>query len=260
MTGVQLLNLALLKIGVSKGVTTIADATREAYTGGLIFDHILRATLRQFPWPFATKYLALTQTQGPPDSSDATVATNIQAWASGQIYAVGDVVIDTGVIYVCVLAHSTDHQPPNTTYWSSDSADYPTQANGDWDYAYRWPSDCLFARRFVPDGGHGRVFNENPIPFRIGRDANGELIYTNQIDAVLEYTVIDCDHLWADDLFIDAFTWRLAAYLAPSLCKDEKIAKLCVAMYPAATELAATVASREGQQEKNGDAEWINAR
>lgn len=261
MTAVQLVNLALLKIGVSKGITTTSDATREAYTAAEVFDHILRATLRQFPWSFATKYLQLTQTQGPPDSSDATVADNIQAWASGQIYAVGDVVIDSGVIYVCILAHSTDHEPPNATYWSSDTADYPTSANPDWDYAYRWPSDCLFARRFLSDGAtESRKFSENPITFRVGRDQNGLLLYSNEPTAWLEYTVIDCDHLWADDLFIDAFTWKLGAYLAPSLARDDKMATKCEQMFQLTYPNAATVSSREQQQEKNGDAEWINAR
>jgi hypothetical protein len=255
MTPVQLLNLALLKIGVSKSVTTISDATREAYTGGLVFDHILRATLRQFPWPFATKYLALTLTQGPA-SSTATV----QTWTSGQIYAVGDVVTSSGTTYYCILAHSVDHAPPNLTYWSTTAT---TQANGDWTYAYRWPSDCLFARRFLPSGttaSLARAYNENPPPYRVGRDANGLLLYAKEDLAVLEYTVIDCDHLWADDLFIDAFTWRLAAYLAPSLAKDEKLTQSCAVMYRAAGELAATVATREHQPEKNGEAEWINTR
>jgi hypothetical protein len=255
MTSVQLLNLALLKIGVSKGVTAISDATREAYTGGIVFDHVLRATLRQFPWPFATKYLQLVQTQGPATSDD----DNVQAWAADQTYAVGDTVSVGGLYYYCILSH-INHLPPNGTYWNLTVL---SQANGDWTYAYRWPSDCLFARRFLPSGtsaSMARTYNENPPPFRVGRDANGLLLYVHERFAVLEYTVIDCDHLWADDLFIDAFTWRLAAYLAPSLAKDDKVTKTCMAVYPLATELAATVATRESQMPKNGDAEWTNTR
>lgn len=254
MTAVQLLNLALLKIGVSKSVTTISDATREAYTGGLVFDHLLRATLRQFPWPFATKYLALTLTQGPA-SADASV----QAWASDQTYAIGDVVTSGGTVYYCILAHA-NHVPANATYWTTTAT---TQANGDWTYAYRWPTDCVFARRLVPSGTNGsmgRVFDSTPSRFREGRDVNGALIYTHDDLAVLEYTAIDCDNLWADDLFIDAFTWKLAASLAPSLAKDDKLTQVCIAMYRVAIELAATVASREQQQDKPGDAEWITAR
>lgn len=262
MTTVELANLALLKCGVSKAIADINESSQEAYAVKKCFDHLLRATLRAYPWSWATKYLVLTQTQGAPDSTDATVADNIQAWASGQIYAVGDVVIASGVIYVCTVAHTAatpTNNPPNTSFWSADSTDYPTQSNNDWAYAYRWPTDCLYARRIVPEGGR-RQFSETPIEFRIGRDANGELIYTNQQDAELEYTVIDCDHLWTDDLFIKAFTTNLAEFLAPSLARDEKMAARLSAQFQMQIEFAATVNAREWQQPKSGDAEWINAR
>jgi hypothetical protein len=150
------------------------------------------------------------------------------------------------------------NEPPNATYWSTTEA--PDFANGDWDYAYRYPTDCLFARRVVPQGGRGRVFNESPIPYRRGRDSNGLLIYTNEQEATLEYTTIDCDNLWADDLFIDFFTWMLAASMAPSLGKIQKLSEHCLMMAMRTLQLAATVDAQEQQQEKPGDAEWINGR
>lgn len=252
MTAIELLNQALLKIGVSKGVAAITEQSQEAYTGALVFDHTLRATLRHFPWSFATKYLALTQTQGPASSTD----DNVQAWSAADTYAIGDVVDLSGTFYFCILAH-LNQTPPNATYWSTTTTE---RANGDWDYAYRWPSDCLFARRFVPEGGHGRVFSETPITYRVGRDKNGLLLYTHQRFAVLEYTAIDCDALWGDDLFIDAFTWRLAAFLAPSLSKIPDMAKTAYALYEHTLARAAAVSSQESQTEKPGDAEWTNAR
>lgn len=250
MTAVQLVNLALLKVGVTKGIAATDEQSREAYTAAQVFDHLLRSVLRAFPWPFATKYLALTQTQGPADAD----ATNVQAWADDQLYKVGDVVEHDGDILYAVDAND-DTEPPDAAWTDTPT----TQANNDWQYAYRWPSDCLFARRLVPEGGR-RQFSETPITYRIGRDANGLLIYTNQPNAELEYTVIDCDRLWADDLFIEAFTWLLAAHMAPSMAKDAKIAAQCWSMYQLALEHAATVATREHQPEKHGDAEWTNYR
>lgn len=254
MTAVELLNLALLKIGQSKAITATSDATRAAWTGAQVYDHMLRATLRAFPWSFATKYADLYLVQGP-DWEDALV----QAWSSTATYVVGDAVLEGGVVYYCILAH-TNQPPPNATYWETTAT---TEANGDWLYAYRWPSDCLFARRIVPasdGGGGGRRFNDTPIPFRIGRDANGLLVYTHEQDANLEYTTIDCTNLWTDDLWLDAFTWRLAAALAPSLSRDPKIALQCQQMFMLTLEHAAAVSSREQQIDKPGEAEWVRGR
>lgn len=252
MTAIQVTNLALLKIGVSKGIAALDEASREAWTALQVYDHVLRATLRRFPWPFATKYLPLTLVQGP-----AWTDASVQAWSIDQKYAVNAVVTHSATIYYCILGHSAPHEPPDATYWSTTA---PERANGDWDYAYRSPSDCIFARRLVPPGGRGRVFNETPIPYREGRDSNGLLIYSNAQDAELEYTTIDCVNLWVDDLFLDAFTWRLAASLAPSLSKIEKMEQKCLAMFEMTIATAATVGAQEQQQEKPGDAEWINGR
>ena len=54
------INLALLNLGISRTLTNLTDLSRESFTGGMQFDHQLRATLRSHPWPFATKYLELT--------------------------------------------------------------------------------------------------------------------------------------------------------------------------------------------------------
>lgn len=250
MTPIELLNLSLLKIGVSKGVASLSEESREAWTGALVHDHMLRATLRNFPWSFATKYVALTLTQGP-----AWTAAPVQAWAADQTYAIGDVVTVASVVYYAV-ASSLNHTPPNATYWNTTPT---TESNGDWVYAYRWPSDCLFARRLVPPGIR-RTFDAVPQAFRVGRDLNGLLVYGNVQDAVLEYTMLDCDHLWADDLWIDAFTWRLAGALAPSLSKIADMAKTCQANYEFALARAAETSSREQQLEPNGEAEWIRGR
>ena len=52
-------NLALQRMGSSKTVTSLSQPSREAMTLSLHWDHQFRAILRQFPWPFATKYAEL---------------------------------------------------------------------------------------------------------------------------------------------------------------------------------------------------------
>ena len=214
----------------------------------------MKAALRRFPWAFATKYQALTLIQGP-----AWPTAIVQAWTSGQVYAVNVVVSSGGVLYYCLAGHTADsaHQPPNTTYWSTTP---PLAANGDWFYAYREPIDCIFERRCVPPGNYGRRFRGTPIPFRKGRDSNGLMVYANEQDLVLEYTTIDCLDLWTDDLFIEYFTWLLASAAAPGLSRVADMTKTCLQMAEATIEIAKTVDAREAQQEKPGDAEWIRTR
>lgn len=259
MTAIELLNLALLKIGVSQGIAALDEASREAYTGALVFDHRLRKTLRAFPWPFATKYADLYLTRGPFWDADPSVLILVQAWSASQAYLAGDVVRVASINYYCILAH-TNFTPVNATYWSTAEADAPAYANGDWKYAYRQPTDCLFARRLVDDAV-GRAFAPLPIEFRKGADTTGLLLFTDREDANLEYTFIDCDALWADDLFIEAFTWDLAAALAPSLSRNKVTAEECLKFFLLTLDHAAAVAMKEGQQHQSpGDPDWIRNR
>lgn len=247
MTPIQIANLALLKIGQSKGITALNEASRAAWTAQQVYDHHLRATLRAFPWPFATKYLELTLVQGPDPTWEDPI---VQAWDATLTYEIGDVVEDGDVLYVAT-AQSLNQAPPNASYWSTTITE---DANGDWRYAYRWPTDCLFARRIVPAGGDGRSYHPTPIPFRVGRDTRGQLIYTNEPQAVVEYTAIDCDNMFTDDLFIVAFAWHLGHAMAPSLSRDERMAEKAYAMFLATLDTAKAVGSMEQQLPDGGPA------
>jgi hypothetical protein len=171
---------------------------------------------------------------------------------------VGDTVISAlGVVYYCILAH-TAHQPPNATYWSTTPT---TEANGDWRFAYREPSDCLFARRIVNPAGQGRAYDPDPPPFRVGVDEAGPLIYTNQEEPELEYTFRPvCASSSGDAIFRSALAWRHAFSLAPPLARDEKKALACWQMYEAIIGQARVKASNEQQQDKAGEADWIQGR
>jgi hypothetical protein len=260
MTAVELVNLALAKIGQLQGIVAVTDVTPEAYLAGIQYDHHLRETLRSYDWPFATAYATLTLTEGEVWDDDWT--DYVQAWSASNTYRVGAVVQRSSLLYYCLVEHS-NQQPPNATYWApgADSATEPPEyvAGGDWQYAYRWPTDCLKARRLVDDST-GRKFNRSPLPWRIYRDANGLLIATDRQDAVLEYTLLDCDNLWADDIFLDAFTWRLAAALAPGLSRNGLTAVQCLELFVRQLHRAMTVHMTEQQQEPGGQAEWIEGR
>jgi hypothetical protein len=198
---IRALNLALLSIGQSKTITSLSEATRQGFAGALIYDHEFCATLRAFPWPFATKYLALTLVDGTADEA----------------------------------------------------------TNDDWQYAYAYPEDCVFARRLVP--ALKRQYDPEPIEFRVGRLDDALVVYADVADPTLEYTAkFDCPAHLGDELFIAALAWRLAHRLAPALAKDSAMVGTAYRMYVEALEKAAVVASREHQHPLPGESEWVRGR
>ena len=203
----DLTNLALSRLGVTKFLINVATDQRvEAAVARLVYTTALGATLRAFPWPFATRYASLTLVAG------------------------------TSTVPV----------------------------NDDWQYSYRAPSDMKFARRFVKTDGTKRAWDDAPVAFRIGSDATGALIYTDQAvdDIVLEYTVhLSCAASQGDDEFRSAFAWRLAHEMAPGLSRDEKKVAYCYAMFERQIEGAQVRAANEGQTDRQDpDAPWIEAR
>jgi hypothetical protein len=248
-------NRALGKLGITIQVTDLAtELTAEATLARLHYTAEIAAVLRDFPWAFATKYVALTLVSGPAWATTALV----QAWVATQSYAYGDVVRSGGTLYYCKLAH-LNHVPPNATYWQTTAID---DATDDWTFAYRQPSDLVFARRLVREG-MARTFDPDPPPFRIGQDLTGNLIYSDEAEAVLEYTRRPpCAGGAGDALFNDALEWRLAHAFAPGLAKATKVQEYCWQMYLHTLERAKGPNANEAQRQApgDGDPDWIRGR
>ena len=54
--------------------------------------------------------------------------SGVGAWGAGPTYVIGDLVVDGGVNYYCILGHN-NQQPPNVTYWyalTDDIYEIPT--------------------------------------------------------------------------------------------------------------------------------------
>jgi hypothetical protein len=250
---VKIMNKALSYIGISKQIGNIlTELSVEAVTARLHYSDDASATLRDYPWAFATRYELLTLVRGPGDA-----ITLVQAWTAATPYLTGDTVRLGATLYYCVLGH-TNHTPPNVTYWTTTSTD---EANGDWMYAYRAPSWMIFARRIVNPDKSRRDYDPDPPRFRVGTDNRGTLIYTEAEDPELEYTYrLDCVAESGDSIFRKALTWRHAASLAPTLSRDEKKVMFCLAMYQATLEEARVRDAREQQQSPEGDVDWITGR
>lgn len=89
----------------------------------------------------------------------------------------------------------------------------------EWSFSYRYPSDCLFVRRIV--SGDRNDTRQSRIAYRIVQDATGLLIYTDEEDAEIEYTVrLTVTGRFPAD-FVMALSYRLAAYIAPRIAAGD---------------------------------------
>jgi hypothetical protein len=278
-SNIGVVNRALIRIGARSIANLGTEQSREADLARSIFEEELRGVLRDYPWSFATGYLeGLELVRGPRTSS----TVNVQVWSATAQYVEGDTVEDSGTTYYALQA-STGIGPPSALYWTTT----PTRdANDDWGYAWRLPVLYVMVRRIVtPSRRRAEV---NPEEYRTATDLNGPLVYTNIDDPTLEVTMrIPSVVRKGDALFRDAFAWRLAACLAPSLAtvdpdvpeqlgrgqrttpKERKpieaqlrarAATYAWQQYYLTIEKARIADAREQQQEDGPDAPWITGR
>lgn len=129
--------------------------------------------------------------------------------------------------------------------------------NTDWSYSYRYPSDCLMIRRILTDFGRTDPF---PPPFTTGQDDQGRLVYTDQPDAVIEYTTSIIEPERFDTAFEEALVWYLSYLCALPLSRIPDMSKFAHSLYKEAIITASAKAQNEAQQDLPQEAEWIQAR
>jgi len=85
--------------------------------------------------------------------------------------------------------------------------------NDEWSYSYRYPSDCLDFRRIL--SGERNDTQSTRIPYKIGSDDVGLIIYTDKENAECEYTANISNTALFPNEFDLAFSFRLSTYIAP---------------------------------------------
>jgi hypothetical protein len=139
----------------------------------------------------------------------------------------------------------------------------------DWAYSYRYPTECLKIRRILSSlnahpvrwNNDWRTWTINPqIPFEIGSDTQGILIYTNQQDAQVQYTCRFTDASFFTPLFADCVAWRLAADIAMPLSISDGIRQTCETFYNYALSEAVSAARNEEQLDTQQDSEFTRSR
>lgn len=146
-------------------------------------------------------------------------------------------------------------------------------ANAQWLYSYRYPTDCLYARKIsytrtvaaVDDIPVTPVTSQVPIvseypwlredgdpapyPFTIGHDTDGRLIFTNCPTASLWYTVAVEDTTQFSPDFTSLLAWRLAKELAIPLTSSNERRKWAEEKYD--DELRKTRAAALNEQQSS---------
>jgi len=195
----QICNLALSNVGIGNEISNLeTDKSAEAFACRRYFDIALEKMLGDFPWPFATKFLALGLIEEDP--------------------------------------------------------------NEEWAFSYRYPSDCLKIRRLL--SGSRNDSRQSRIPYKIGQDTTGSLIYTDLPNAELEYTVkiSDVERLPPD--FTIAFSFLLSSYIIPRLLGSDRfnMVQRALQLYQMEVTSAQASAANEEQADQEVESQLIRIR
>lgn len=198
---VEICNMALAHIGVGNYISSLAtDDSDEADACNAFLETVRQQTLRDFPWPFATK------------------------------------TADLGLV----------EEEPNDGL--------------EWGFSYRYPSDCLEARR-IPSGLRMDTVVSR-VPFRIGYDDQGRLIFCDIEDAQMEYTALVSDPSYYPPDFVMAMSYRLAWHIAPRLAINytPNMTQSLMQMYAMQIGKAKANSANEESADRASDAEWTSGR
>lgn len=134
--------------------------------------------------------------------------------------------------------------------------------NTEWGFSYRYPSGCLKVRR-VLNGSGVRVDTEDTrVPFTEGRDTTGLLIFTDQEDAEVEYTMRETDTERYPADFVDTLSLLLASKIGPRVAGGDqfKLADRALKLYAWRKAVAEANAANEEQVDKDGPSGFERAR
>lgn len=130
----------------------------------------------------------------------------------------------------------------------------------EWAYAYRYPSDCINMRRI--ESGFRNETADQRIKYKISRDDSGRLIYSDQADAVAEYTMqVTAAEEFTPD-FVLAFSLNLAIMIAPQVTGGDpfKMGERAERLYNFLMTKAQAQAINEEQPDSLPEADYITAR
>lgn len=135
-----------------------------------------------------------------------------------------------------------------------------TNPNTEWSYSYRYPIDCLSVRRVL--SGIRNDTRQSKVSYKIAQDSGGRLIFTDQENAEIEYTInADNPEFYPPD-FTLAFSFYLAFLIAPRVTGGDqfKLGERAIKAYIMELSKAVSRGTNEEQNEEPVEAEFIRAR
>lgn len=132
--------------------------------------------------------------------------------------------------------------------------------NSEWDYSYRYPSDCLYIRRIL--SGIRNDTRQSRVPYKIAQDDSGLLVFTDAENAEMEYTVkADNPQFYPQD-FTLALSYLLATLIAPRITAGDphKLGEKALRLYDYTVNKAAGLNYSEEQADQPIEAESIRLR
>lgn len=132
--------------------------------------------------------------------------------------------------------------------------------NDEYDYSYRYPTDCLYVRRIL--SGIRNDNRQSRVPYRILSDSQGTLIYTDMEDAKMEYSVSGVSTQFYPPPVIMAFSLYLAHLMAPRVTGGDpfKLGARALGLYDVEINNAIVKAFNEEQTEEPPESEFIRDR
>lgn len=129
----------------------------------------------------------------------------------------------------------------------------------EWSYSYRYPDSCLLVRRLINPAGR---LEPQRVPYILGSDSEGTLIYTDLVDAQAEITYDVTDTTRFDAQFVMAMSWGLAAHIAPRVTGGDphKLGEKATKQFSSWLASAIAVAANEVQRDPNPESEFIRVR
>lgn len=132
--------------------------------------------------------------------------------------------------------------------------------NTNWDYSYRYPSDCSNFRKILSS-----IRNDNRqtrVSYEIASDSEGRLIFTDRENAIGKYTskIVDTNLYSAD--YTMMLSLLLASYIAPRVTAGDPfgLGSRAFKLYVASREKAQATAFNEQQDDENPEAESVRVR
>lgn len=135
-----------------------------------------------------------------------------------------------------------------------------SEPNTEWGYSYRKPSDCESMRRIL--SGIRNDSRETRVPYKTAQDSSGILIFTDEDDAQLEYTIKATNpQLFTAD-FTLTFSYLLASLIAPNLTGGDQFGLGAKASGNYGVALSVSIANdiNEQQVEELPESEFIRER